>query len=217
MASSQVTKLKVKKEKEKPKKVKPDKPVFYNHASYDIYYGNRIYNKSYYNQINSIDKVDLKIPPAIVGFGISGYNHWFGTKLMIQMNYYKIIPSQILIEDSLTTKFSGFVAGMCVGPSLATSRRKLSVTAYIGFNAGRTLLTQNEYISQKNPFFSPKITIQPKIIIKRIAISCILEAEYDVTNPKWYGTFINLKAPRLLIPFNQTCMTALVSLGYKFY
>jgi hypothetical protein len=222
-ASAQVGKIKIKKEPEK--KEKASKPEVYHHGSLELYYGNRVYDKSYYNQVNCIDKIDLKIPPSFVGIGVSGYpmhittlgGSYNNNLLVSELNYYKIIPSQITIEDSLSTKLSGYVFGAGVGPSLSTRRKRISLTAYIGFNTGRTTLSKNEFITQKNQFFSPKITLQPKFIIKRIAISFMLEAEYDVSNPAWRQTVFERKELRLLQPFHQTCYTALVCLGYKFY
>lgn len=218
---SQAKKIKIKKmEKEKPVKAE-----FYNHASLDLYYGNRVYDKSYYNQINAIDNIDLKTPPTFVGIGFSGYpahvvainRTSLNIKWMLwQGNYYKIIPNQITIEDSLNTKLSGYAVGLGFGAALATRKENLSLTAYIGFNTGRTTLSKNEFISQKNQFFAPKITIQPKFIVKQIALSFIVECEYDISNPMWRQTIFERKEPHLLKPFNQTCLTGIVSLGYRF-
>jgi hypothetical protein len=216
--NAQVGKIKIKKEMEK--KEKPVKPQFYHHYSVDLYYGYRVYDKNYYQQLNSPDHLDLKLPVSFAGFGVSGYPLHFGmtNRILGQANYYKIIPNRIYIEDTLHTKFSGFVMGYGVGASLATRKRKLSLAAYIGFNAGRSTLSKNEFITLKNQFFSPKIAIQPKfIIVKRIAISIMLEAEYDVTNPAWRQTVFERKDLYLLQPFRQTCYTAVISVGYKFY
>ena len=215
---AQTTKIKIKKEKEK--KEDPVKPEFYHNGSIDLYYGYRIYDKSYYNQINSTDKkIDPNLPLQIIGIGVSGYNHTFNTKRRIfdQINYYKIIPTSVMIEDSLNTKISSYAIGCGIGYGIGTSKKTLSVSGYIGFNTGRTTLSKNEYISQKNQFFSPKIMTQPKLIIKRISISVILEAEYDVTNPGWNRPIFERKDPYLLKPFHQNCFTGLVSIGYKYH
>lgn len=215
---SQTTKIKIKKEKEK--KETPVKPEFYHNGSIDLYYGYRVYDKSYYNQINSIDKkIDPNMPLQIIGIGVSGYNHTLNAKgkLYNQINYYKIIPTRVMIEDSLNTKISGYAIGCGIGYGIGTSKKTLSISGYIGFNTGRTTLSKNEYISQKNQFFSPKIMIQPKLIIKRISISVILEAEYDVTNPGWNRPIFERKDPYLLKPFHQNCFTGIVSIGYKYH
>lgn len=212
-AFSQATKIKIKKEKEKE-----EKPVSFNQFSFDVYYGNRVYNNNYYNQLNTIDHIDLNLPTRLIGIGFSGYAHGFKSDRWVFLaNYYKIIPTRILIDDSLRTKLSGYVAGYGLGLAISSLKRKLNLNVYLGFNTGRTILTQNDYISQKNQFFSPKISIQPKVIIKRLAISLMLEAEYDVSNPKWKQPVFERKGPYLLQPFKQSCLTGLVSLGYKFY
>lgn len=213
----QATKIKVKKEKEK--KEKPVKADFYHNQTIDFYYGYRVYEKSYYNQINSIDKkANASLPLQIIGAGVSGHNYSIGrtSRISSQVNYYKVIPTRITIQDSLNTKISGYVIGMGFGISLANDKKTIGLTGYLGFNTGRTTLSKNEYISQKNQFFSPKIMIQPKLIIKRISISLILEAEYDVTNPGWNRRIFERKNPYLLKPFHQNCFTGLVSIGYKY-
>ncbi len=214
---SQAKKIKIKKEKEK-EKVKAT-TIPYHHGTLDLYYGIRIYDKSYYNQLNSISNVNHKQPPNFVGIGYSGYRFNIGRggwirSFLVEMNYYKILPTKIFIEDSLNTKFSGFAYGFGIGNGLRTSNQRLSISAYIGFNTGRTTLSKNEFITQKNQFFSPKITIQPKVIIKRFVISLIAEAEYDISNPAWKQTLFERKEPHLLLPFHQTCLTGIVSIGY---
>lgn len=216
--SAQTTKLKIKKEKEKPKKEKSLKQEIYTPFSLDIYYGYRLYSKNLYDQLNDKKNFDHTKPVNIVGIGYSGYDHYDrAKKIVLGWNLCTIIPSQIYIQDSLRSRIQGFVFGASFGYSIATPRKKLSITPALGFNTGRTVVTQNAVISQKNPFFSPKISIQPKIIIKRFAISCILESDYDITNPKWNGTFFNPKEKHLLQPFQQSCYTVLFSIGYKPY
>lgn len=215
---SQAKKIKIKKEKEKPKTTSSP----YHHGTLDLYYGTRVFDKSYYKQLNSISNANYKQPPDFVGIGYSGYRFNVGTggwinSFIIEMNYYKILPTKIFIEDSLNTKLSGFAYGFGIGNGLYTSNRRLSITAYVGFNTGRTTLSKNEFISQKNQFFSPKVTLQPKVIIKRFVISLIAEAEYDISNPAWKQTLFEKKEPHLLLPFHQTCLTGIISIGYWLY
>jgi hypothetical protein len=121
-----------------------------------------------------------------------------------------------MIEDTLNTKFSGYAFGFGLGPSLSTLKRNLNLNLYFGFNSGRTTLSKNDVITQKNQFFSPKVTIQTKFIVKQIALSFIIEYEYDISNPIWRQTIFERKEPHLLKPFNQNCLTGIVSLGYRF-
>lgn len=211
-ATAQVNKIKVEKEK-------PPAPKFYNQLTVDLYYGNRIYIDNYYQQLNTVEHASLSTPPAVAGIGVSGYEHFFPRpgRMRFLGNYYKVIPATVKIQDSLTTTLSGFVFGAALGPSFSNLKKTLNLNIYLGFNTGRTTLINNEYISQKNPFFSPKISIQPKVIIKRFAISLIVEAEYDVSNPSWKAKRWNKKAAHPLSPFHQTCYTGIVSIGYRPY
>lgn len=210
--SAQVNKIKIEKEK-------PPTPKFYNQVTLDLYYGNRIYINNFYNQLNTVEHASLSTPPSVVGIGISGYDHFFrrSSRMRFLGNYYKVIPATVKIQDSLTTTLSGFVFGAALGPSFSNLKKTLNLNIYLGFNTGRTTLINNEYISRKNPFFSPKISIQPKVIIKRFAISLIAEAEYDVSNPAWKAKRRNKKAAHPLASFNQTCYTGIISIGYRPY
>jgi len=211
-ALAQVSRIKVEKEK-------PPAPKFYHQVTLDLYYGNRIYINNYDNQLNTVEHASLSSPPSVVGFGISGYDHLFprSRRLRTLANYYKVIPATVKIQDSLSTTLSGFVCGLAVGPSFSNLKKTLNLNIYLGFNTGRTTLINNDYISQKNAFFSPKISIQPKVIIRRFAISFIAEAEYDVSNPIWKAKRWNKKAAHPLSSFNQTCYTGIISIGYRPY
>ncbi len=211
-ATAQVNKIKIEKEK-------PPAPKFYNQTTLDLYYGNRIYINTLYKQLNTVEHASLSTPPAVIGVGISGHDHPFGASNRYSsiLNYYKVIPATVMIEDSLNATLSGFVAGLGAGAVFSNLKRTLNLNIYLGFNTGRTTLINNEYISQKNPFFSPKISIQPKVIIKRFAISLIVEAEYDVSNPAWKAKRWNKKDAHPLSSFNQTCYTGIISIGYRPY
>lgn len=211
-AAAQVNKIKIEKEK-------PPTPKFYHQVTLDLYYGTRIYSNNYYNQLNTVERTSLSTPPCVVGIGISGYDHLLprSRRLRTLANYYKVIPATIKVQDSLSTTLSGFVCGLALGPSFSNLKKTLNLNIYLGFNTGRTTLINNDYISQKNPFFSPKISIQPKVIIRRFAISLIAEAEYDLSNPAWKAKRWNQKAVHPLSSFHQTCYTGLISIGYRPY
>jgi hypothetical protein len=207
-ATAQVNKIKIEKEK-------PPAPKFYHQTTLDLYYGNRVYINNLYSQLNTVERTSLSTPPSVIGVGFSGNDHYRSRRTTFYGNYYKVIPATLMIEDSLKTTLSGFVFGGGFGPSFSNLKRTLNLNIYLGFNTGRTTLINNEYISQKNPFFSPKISIQPKVIIKRFAISLIVEAEYDVSNPAWKAKRWNKKEAHPLSSFNQTGYTGIISIGYK--
>jgi hypothetical protein len=210
--TAQVNKIKIEKEK-------PPAPKFYNQTTLDLYYGNRVYINNIYRQLNTVERTSLSTPPAVIGAGISGHDHPFGARSRYSsiLNYYKVIPATVMIEDSLKVTLSGFVAGVGAGAVFSNLKKTLNLNIYLGLNTGRTTLINNEYISQKNPFFSPKISIQPKVIIRRFAISLIVEAEYDVSNPAWKAKRWNKKEAHPLSSFNQTCYTGIISIGYRPY
>ncbi len=159
-----------------------------NHGlnSFDLYYGYRVYSQDFYKQLNTINSIELNMPLQTVGIGISGYfpvqrkGGFYGHFI-----YNQILPQSIKIQDTLTGKISGYVFSFACGRTLVKSLKNFSLNYYIGFNTGRTRLYSNDLIRQKNYFFSPKVGIQPKIKIGRIGLTCIIEYEYDITNPSW--------------------------------
>lgn len=211
-AAAQVNRIKIEKEK-------PPAPKFYNQVTFDLYYGNRVYINNFYNQLNTVERSSLSMPPSVIGVGLSGNNHPVSLRRKYSsfINYYKVIPATAIIEDSLKTTISGFIIGGAAGVAFSNLKKTLNLNIYLGFNTGRTTLINNEYISQKNPFFSPKTSIQPKVIIRRFAISLIAEAEYDVSGSAWKAKRRNKKAAHPLTPFNQTCYTGIISVGYRPY
>src|ERR1700741_236336 len=151
-------------------------------TTFDLHYGYRSFTGSFYDQFNRVNKISFSTPLQVVGVGVSGrfivnrgggYNGHF--------TYNKIIPQNIRIQDSIGCKVSGFVYSMGYGTSIVSFPGIFNLDAYLGFNTGRIKCAGNELVRQKNPFFSPKIGLQPKFIINRIAISLRCEYESDVS------------------------------------
>jgi len=210
LAMAQVSTIRIEKEK-------PLKPKFYSQASYDLYAGKRIYLENFYQLLNTTQKASLQAPPTIVGLGISGYDHHYRWRFSSFLNYYQVIPSPVRLEDSLKATLSGYVLGYAGGMRFSNIKKTLNLNIYIGASAGRMVLLNNATISQRNPFFSPKISIQPKVVIKRFSFSLIAEAEYDVSKPAWKARRWAPGPDHLLTPFRQTCYTAVASIGYRPY
>ena len=154
--------------------------------SFDIYYGYRIYSQDFYKQLNTLSSIELNMPLKTIGVGTSGYfpvqrkGGFYGHFI-----YNQIIPQAIKIQDTLTGKISGYVFSFACGRTLIKTLKNFSLNYYLGFNTGRIRLYENELIRQKNYYFSPKIGIQPKIKVGRIALTVIVEYEYDITRPAW--------------------------------
>ena len=182
-------------------------------SSFDIYYGCRPLFQNFYKQLNTINDLKFGKPLQTIGVGSSGhflvnrgsdfYGHWI---------YNQILPQTIFIQDSIKGKLSGFVFSFAYGASIIS--KNFVFMFYSGFNTGRLRMFGNELIRQKNPFFSPKIGIQPKIKLGKIALTLIIESEYDISKPRWRRTSLANENKSNLDALKQSGITAQLGVGY---
>jgi hypothetical protein len=207
-AFSQAKKIKVKKQKEKP-------PVN-STTSIDGYYGNLVLKDKFYSQLNTGDSLHFNLPPNFVGIGLSGFSRHIGpTYFVFQFDFQKYIPHAVLLEDSVSATFSGASFGLGIGKQFASKSGNLSITYYLGFNSGRCTLNNGENVSLQKQFFCPKITLQPKVMIKRISISAMITAQGDITSARWLPTYLSKKNEITISGLYQTGFIGLLSLGYR--
>lgn len=185
--------------------------------SIDIFYGYRIYSHSFYNQLNTVDRISLNSPPQTISIGLSGYFSstpkigWHG-----HLIYNQIIPQTIFIQDTIKGKITGFVFGAAFGRALKTKKENFALLYCLGFNTGRLRMFNNQLLKQYNPFFSPKISIQPKIKIGCLALSFLFEYEYDITKTSWKKTVFANDNKAKISNLRQTAITGQIGLGYIF-
>lgn len=217
-SDAQVNKLKIKKEAPKKEKQSIFKGPTTSLTSIDVYYGSAIYKNNFYHQLNTKDSFNINTPPNIIGIGISGMERNIGASYLIfQIELQSYIPHTISINDSIKAKLGGFNLGLGFGKRFASKNSNLSIACYFGFNTGRSTLKNSENISSQKIFFCPKFSIQPKLFIKRLAISIIISAQNDITSSKWIHSFSNNKNEIPLSGFSQTAIIGLISLGYRIY
>lgn len=184
-------------------------------SSPDIFYGYRIYSASFYNQLNTVNKISLNRPLQTIGIGLSGYFSstpkigWYG-----HLIYSQVIPQTIFIQDTIKGKITGFVFGAAFGRALKTKKENFALLYCLGFNTGRLRMYDNQFLKQRNAFFSPKISIQPKIKIGRLALSFLVEYEYDISKPIWKKTLFSKDYKTQINNLRQTCLTGQIGLGY---
>jgi len=84
-----------------------------------------------------------------------------------------------------------------------------------GFNTGRFRISGNDYKQQKNPFFSPTISIQPKIRIGPIVLSIRGDYGFDISKSNWRSVnFTNKNNGIYLSPLKQTGGIIYFSIGW---
>ncbi|MFL5751989.1 MAG: hypothetical protein ACJ76F_01170 [Bacteroidia bacterium] len=185
--------------------------------SLDLYYGSRSFTGSFYDQFNKVNKLNFSAPLQVMGVGVSG-------RFIVSRDggfsghftFAKVVPQSIRLQDTLNCKVSGFIFSYGYGTSVLRIRRLFELDAYAGFNTGRIKCYGNELVRQKNPFFSPKIGLQPKLNIHNMAISLRFEYEYDVSGSNWRRTLVASDKKVNLEKFRQTGFTALLGIGYIF-
>jgi hypothetical protein len=108
------------------------------------------------------------------------------------LTYQLFIPTNYSFSDSLHYKFQGYQIGMNFGKDLFPRSNLFDLFVGIGFNAGRFKLLQKDlkiadkFLKYTNPFFSPKISLEPKIVTNSFSFSIIGEYLFDVSNPNWH-------------------------------
>ncbi|MGZ4056674.1 MAG: hypothetical protein ACXVPU_11140 [Bacteroidia bacterium] len=214
---SQVGTIKV--EKPKPPETKPVKDSSQNEISYfNLYYGYKFFQQDFQGKFNTLQKYNYNKPIQLIGFGLSGPTvvTRSSRNYYCQSLFHIVVPQSVLLNDSIKSKVTGFVYSFGLGGYLITKSKKFYTGFYLGVNTGRLRFYGNEIIRQKNPFFSPKIGIQPKVLIGKLTISLILEAEYDISKTNWRRmTFAN-KDKINIEQFRQTGITTLLGISYNF-
>jgi hypothetical protein len=180
-------------------------------SSIDLVYGYRIFNGNFYNQFSTTNHYDYKLPVQLAGIAISD-NYFVNQHFEYygHISYCQVIPQTIQLPNT-NCKISGFVFGVDYGISVGSKIFKLLIGA--GFNTGRLKLSAKDQIDLKNPFFSPKVCIQPKIAIKKFVISVRAEYDLDISNTKWYKTSSKSVNTVGVSNFKQTCFTPFFCIG----
>jgi hypothetical protein len=184
-------------------------------SSLDLYFGFRNLDQSFYNQLNTTDKINPSMPLRTIGIGESGVsavtrNFYFYGHLI----YNHVIPQTIIIQDSIKGKITGFIFSGAFGGVLKTKSERLALIYYTGFNTGRLRMFQNELIRQKNPFFSPKIGLQPKINFGPLSLTFFAEYEYDISKSSWRKTSLADNNKIKINTLRQTGITGQIGIGY---
>ena len=180
-------------------------------SSLDLIYGYRMFNGSFYDQLNTTNHFDYKLPVQLAGIAVSDNKYvnknveYYG-----HISYGQVIPQSIIIQN-ITCKINGFVLGVDYGISVGSKIFKVLIGT--GFNTGRLKLSAKDQVDLKNPFFSPKICIQPKVAIKKFVISVMAEYDFDISNTKWYKISSKSVNTVGVANFKQTCFTPFFCIG----
>jgi len=197
--------------------------IFGQSSTVDIFYGNQFFTNNFYNQLNSLSAVDLNKPTKVFSIGVMEH---LSTKsknkdrLYSKLRFSAIQTNRVSINDTLNFDLNsyGFTYGFAydiIGKRSDKTKKKLFYCLVdIGFGTGLTVLGNNNKYNQRNPYFSPKIGIQPSVRIKKIMISLVFEYMYDVSNGKWKKMRWGNKDIAPIDNFKQTNLLGQFCLSY---
>ncbi len=167
------------KKKKSTTKKKTSHPI-----TFEFYYGNTVFNKNFYNQLNTFNSFNPHRPLQQVGIGMRDYHTSFTPRIRANCEYGLsfYIPNKVTFNDTLVATLSGFCWNMGFGKAILKNAKIFRLNVYAGFNTGRTRITGDDNLRLKNPYFAPKVTLVPKLTIKRICVSLMLNYAYDLSN-----------------------------------
>ena len=129
--------------------------------------------------------------------------------------YSHIIPSKVVVHDSIYGKVTGWNFGMtAVGRDLFFFSKRMDLVLSLGINAGQVRLYGNDLIKQKNPYFAPSIALEPKIRIGRITLVGLIEYSYDLGSSRWRETWFGPSADYPISRFVYTGYNFMLGIGY---
>lgn len=185
--------------------------------SLDILLGEKVFTNKFMGQINSLNNFSFGKPVSYVGLGFVGsINDGEGIFNDGHITYSHILPDNIIIGNSIKCKISGFNFSLPVlGYNLFSEKyESTDFLISLGFNTGRIRLYGNELVRQQNPYFSPKITMSPRVRISKLVLSLIVEYEYDISSGEWRKMANSNTNKIKLDNYRQSGITAFLSLGY---
>jgi hypothetical protein len=203
-------KIKVEKEKSSPTKRA-------SMTSVDVLYGQKVFGKTTPAQIKQIDTLKYNWPTKYIGIGFSALENQINPRNTVYWNMFtNLIYPQSLRIDSVNYDLQGFIYNVQMGIGPRARRKIFTIIVAAGFNTG-VLRTKSDISGiQYNPFFAPCISLQPKLIIKRIAFSLIVNCDNDISNPAW-KSFSAKEPEQFMQGLNQTSFSAMATLGYRLY
>jgi hypothetical protein len=184
-------------------------------SSIDLVIGSKLYFHSFYDALNTVDSYRSYSPVHFVGISRSGRMYLTrGKDFDGHFSFGQILSKRIQLNDTIRPTIGGFIFGFSYGRDLLRASKLFDAIFGIGFSTGRLKLNDMVSINQKNPFFAPKLSLQPKINLNKITIAIRIEYEYDISQPTWSYQRNRPNRYDGVNSFNQTSLTCIASIGY---
>ncbi|MBK8367184.1 MAG: hypothetical protein IPL10_07130 [Bacteroidetes bacterium] len=157
-----------------------------------IFYGQKyLSHKTFEGKLNDVYKMKFGAPISYIGIGESGSIPINRSKLKRfgHIMYTQIIPQDVKVSDTITVKISGFNFALTYfGFDVFPNNKHVDFFISSGFNTGRLRFFGNSFLNQKNPYFSPKISITPRILFGDFCFQMNIDYEVDVSKKNWRRT-----------------------------
>jgi hypothetical protein len=179
----------------------------------DVCAGYRVHTANFYNQLNTVDSYKLNAPLQTAGIRWNEYYFAQRFNAFVGLGYSQVLPHTIFIQDTLKGKITGGIFDFNYGILFKT--RSLNLHCYLGFNTGKLRMYGHELMKQKNPFFSPKIGVQPWLKFGKVALTAIVEYEYDVSKTNWKKSWFTNSNKVAVAPLRQSAITVKAGLSFS--
>lgn len=184
--------------------------------STDIIYGNIFLENNFNNQLNTLQNHQFLKPLQTIG--ISSFAQYQFSRVKKSdgyISYSQIIPQEINLSNGMHGKINGFIFGFSVfGKNLLPKAKVFNVFVSLGFNTGRIRISGDNFTSQKNPFFCPTISIQPRLKIKKTMFSIRAEYSFDVSSNLWRSLTVTKHKGDVSLPnYLQSGLNLYVAFG----
>lgn len=173
-------------------------------------YGYKMLDQNFYSNFNTLPNFSFGKPLQTIGVSMT---EWWSVGARGARNNYlyynQFIPQTIVVNNN-TCKITGFVFGFSMGADLLRKSKHFDLLLNGGFNTGRLRLYNNNLVKEKNPFFAPKISLQPRVCLNKLVISLTMEYDYDISKARWLftGGTANLNS------LKQSGFTTFINIGY---
>jgi hypothetical protein len=108
-----------------------------------------------------------------------------------KLDFDYFLPQDVQLTPSIRVTQTGYGWGMAFGRDLFPKSKYVDVVASFGFNAGTVKLiwTAPAYAQKdlfyRNPFFAPKVVVQPFVMLGRISFGLRAAYQYDISRGNW--------------------------------
>lgn len=187
-------------------------------SSIDVIYGQKYFQNHVVDiTLNSLDQSSFGHPISYIGVGrteLLEVNRKY--LLPVSLNIGVFLPQKVTIQDTISGRVSGFNFGITVaGVDVFMQKRWIDLILGAGFKAGRIRLYDHPSLEHGNGYFSPFVSLNPRINIGRISIQFKAEYELDLSRAEWNYLLLPFNYPIAdLAPMKSTGLTISFSVGW---